>query len=148
MAYEKRISDWSSDVCSSDLIVRLVADDLCVFGGVQVEHERVFVVVVIVVDALGNFGGGGPGDQIWHFQTSGAGLHSQSRFTDVTADHGDDVVLIPQSLKCSHACRGRTVGVILCEFPLPSVNAAVGIAFVGSLSCRLEDGAAVEDWKR
>src|SRR3546814_19585932 len=71
MAYEKRISDWSSDVCSSDLIVRLVADDLCVFGGVQVEHERVFVVVVIVVDALGNFGGGGAGDQIWHFQTSG-----------------------------------------------------------------------------
>src|SRR3546814_10483426 len=39
-AYEMRISDWSSDVCSSDLL-RLVAADL---GGHRVDEERHVVV--------------------------------------------------------------------------------------------------------
>src|SRR3546814_5547959 len=41
-AYEMRISDWSSDVCSSDLIADLVVQPQYWFAinGVQVKHEN------------------------------------------------------------------------------------------------------------
>src|SRR3546814_3984806 len=42
-AYEMRISDWSSDVCSSDLPVGQLADDLVALG----TRRRQFAVVVI-----------------------------------------------------------------------------------------------------
>src|SRR3546814_2443000 len=38
-AYEMRISDWSSDVCSSDLV--LIAIPLFVFMGVVLQHSRI-----------------------------------------------------------------------------------------------------------
>src|SRR3546814_4078192 len=57
-AYEMRISDWSSDVCSSDL----GADDELPFGearaalddrGDQVEPERRFAALELDLDAVG-----------------------------------------------------------------------------------------------
>src|SRR3546814_4895952 len=46
-AYEMRISDWSSDVCSSDLLEYLAADAIATgcdtlvsIGGVQSNHTR------------------------------------------------------------------------------------------------------------
>src|SRR3546814_1731662 len=39
-AYDMRISDWSSDVCSSDLRARTAAIDRCGAPGVDAEHAR------------------------------------------------------------------------------------------------------------
>src|SRR3546814_1118344 len=37
-AYEMRISDWSSDVCSSDLPAKLIAGASAVYGDAEVER--------------------------------------------------------------------------------------------------------------
>src|SRR3546814_18359610 len=48
-AYELRISDWSSDVCSSDLGVELRRRQLeAVAPGVAVDHREVGVLVAVV----------------------------------------------------------------------------------------------------
>src|SRR3546814_1403785 len=49
-AYEMRISDWSSDVCSSDLVVRLCIP--CRSGdGLWVAAERLREMRVVLADA-------------------------------------------------------------------------------------------------
>src|SRR3546814_6799814 len=58
-AYEMRISDWSSDVCSSDLTIQLRVDhlllgDLQCFGWLlQLRFEMLSVVVGHAVDSCG-----------------------------------------------------------------------------------------------
>src|SRR3546814_48513 len=41
-AYEMRISDWRSDVCSSDLILRLIGAAGGIRLGIEIEHQRPF----------------------------------------------------------------------------------------------------------
>src|SRR3546814_2148510 len=45
-AYEMSISDWSSDVCSSDLYVRLKLHETPVFADAMARQERVKVPLV------------------------------------------------------------------------------------------------------
>src|SRR3546814_10300091 len=49
-AYEMRISDWSSDVCSSDLKVELVA--ICAPEESDAEHERMVQAAEGILQAL------------------------------------------------------------------------------------------------
>src|SRR3546814_3951245 len=71
-AYEMRISDWSSDVCPSDLLVFDVA-------GRRAELDQAF-------DAAGNIEGGRP--------EAGIDVHQQRNVAHVgnAADVGQDVV--------------------------------------------------------
>src|SRR3546814_8692561 len=65
MAYEMRISDWSSDVCSSDLIIAAAA---------RAAHEHDTLVVVIT---------GGHGELFWQ------------RFSGVTLDPLSEMASTP-----------------------------------------------------
>src|SRR3546814_4233879 len=51
-AYELRISDWSSDVCSSDLQQRVGAQAALVLGAVEIDQALVERNLVISVEAL------------------------------------------------------------------------------------------------
>src|SRR3546814_3143408 len=56
-AYEMRISDWSSDVCSSDLVEALVIGGG--FGGLlaAAELHKIGVTDIRIVEKAGDFGG-------------------------------------------------------------------------------------------
>src|SRR3546814_12599959 len=45
-AYEMRILDWSSDVCSSDLVLRIDGQDLGLYGRVLIRHALSLQVIV------------------------------------------------------------------------------------------------------
>src|SRR3546814_10706624 len=51
-AYEMRISDWSSDVCSSDLVLRLLVDGLPLLGARRASHQLIFIVEQHVEEAV------------------------------------------------------------------------------------------------
>src|SRR3546814_3511487 len=46
-AYEMRISEWSSDVCSSDLGCDIIADRLLAEHGIARRHPAIFEIVII-----------------------------------------------------------------------------------------------------
>src|SRR3546814_3591626 len=58
-AYEMRISDWSSDVCSSDLIA--LDDSAVIRRSPEVEHERAVAIYDLLEDnffrPLGDYSG-------------------------------------------------------------------------------------------
>src|SRR3546814_10615730 len=63
-AYEMRISDWSSDVCSSDLLVRIMADDLPILAGTRlrfigVDDEEAWTTILAFLRHEGPFESGG-----------------------------------------------------------------------------------------
>src|SRR3546814_5295812 len=69
-AYEMRISDWSSDVCSSDLISRPPIGGAARTGPEAIEHETLASGIVCL--GVGSchcrsspFGGGGPCEAWW-----------------------------------------------------------------------------------
>src|SRR3546814_4505273 len=55
-AYEMRISDWSSDVCSSDLLADLTAGEAGVFGQGAQDVARAQLVFFSAVYAKSNHG--------------------------------------------------------------------------------------------
>src|SRR3546814_9048911 len=57
-AYEMRISDWSSDVCSSDLLVVVLAVVLGSVGGGEAEMHRatVFELEAVIAEVLAALG--------------------------------------------------------------------------------------------
>src|SRR3546814_2339305 len=67
-AYELRISDWSSDVCSSDLLIRLridfsppLGEDLCVRAVLDHIHQHAVDLVAKIGVALADTHGIGNG---------------------------------------------------------------------------------------
>src|SRR3546814_5319801 len=57
-AYEMRISDWSSDVCSSDLVVKIVHDALVEMLGAHASDLAIDVTPPAVVMMVGLQGSG------------------------------------------------------------------------------------------
>src|SRR3546814_11166915 len=52
-AYEMRISDWSSDVCSSDLATAIIAAGILTFGDALKVLDRKIVLTIVMALALG-----------------------------------------------------------------------------------------------
>ena len=93
--------------------------------------EGVFVLVVVVVNRLGDLvAGGARGDQR-HVQPCRPGLQRQHDLADVAGDHRADLVVRDGALECANRVGGRALVVIGDDLDLAAVDAALGIDFVG-----------------
>src|SRR3546814_8654590 len=89
-AYEMRISDWSSDVCSSDL------QDQVFEAGVMARNQEMPGVAAGIADHVDQRRGGGEIDAAvpMRFERveAGGGLEDVERFGDAHGGRGDDAV--------------------------------------------------------
>jgi hypothetical protein len=93
--------------------------------------ERVLVMVVVVVDGLGDQIAGGAGRDERHVQPRRPGLERQHHLADIAADDGDDLVLADGALEGAHRVGRRGVIVVSDHLNLAAVNTAVGIDVIG-----------------
>jgi hypothetical protein len=104
--------------------------------------EGVFVLVILVVDALADLVGGRAGSDERGLQPRRPGLQRQHHFRDVAGDDDVHLVLVDRALEGANRVRRRTVVVIGDDFYSASIDAALGVDFVGGELCRLWDRCA------
>jgi hypothetical protein len=93
--------------------------------------KGILIVVVVVVDRLGNQVAGGAGRDERHVQPRRPRFDGEHHLADIAADHGDDFVLAHGALESAHRVGRGGMIVIGNDFDLATVDAAAGVDVVG-----------------
>src|SRR6202030_1573956 len=112
-------------------VFRGVANQLRLRSRRQIAVEGVFVLVVVVMDRLGDLVGGGAGRDQRHLQPRRPRLQRQHDFADVAGDDGADLVVADGALESAYRIRRRTLVVVGDDLDLAAEHAALGVDLIG-----------------
>ncbi len=124
-------------------ILGCVADQLGELARGQIAVERVFVVLVILGDVLGDDVGGGARRDQYGLEPGRPGLQRQHDFADIARDHGIDLVLADCPLEGADRFGSGGMVVVIDDLDHPAIDAALGVdLFGGELAAGCSDEPA------